>query len=59
MGARADTVFLDLFTGDGKKRVASARPRSSTLSYIVAADGQLIARMQPACRSGVEPLSRG
>jgi len=47
MGGAVDMVFLDLFAVDGKNRVASAAPRSSTLSHVVEADGELIARAQP------------
>jgi murein DD-endopeptidase MepM/ murein hydrolase activator NlpD len=46
-GAARDTVFLDLFTADGRKRTASLRPRAATLSYVVEEDGELIARLQP------------
>jgi murein DD-endopeptidase MepM/ murein hydrolase activator NlpD len=47
-----DTVFLDLFADDGRKRVASAPPRSSSLSYIVEDDGTLVARAQPRLAMG-------
>jgi peptidoglycan LD-endopeptidase LytH len=50
-GAR-DKMFLDLFASDGRNRVASAPPRSSSLSYIVEDDGDYVARAQPRLDAG-------
>jgi murein DD-endopeptidase MepM/ murein hydrolase activator NlpD len=51
MAGAQDTVFLDLFAVDGRKRVASAPPHSSTLSYIVEEDGEYAVRAQPRIES--------
>jgi peptidoglycan LD-endopeptidase LytH len=47
LGTSAGSTFLDLFTEDSQKHVASAAPHATVLSYIVENDGLLIARAQP------------
>jgi peptidoglycan LD-endopeptidase LytH len=47
VAAPRDTVFLDLFSSDGKTRIASAPPRSTTLTTDVDRDGEFVIRMQP------------